>query len=128
MPTATVGSRRAPRHLEDDLQAACIAAFRYEHPRLAGLLFAIPNGGNRSAREGARLKKQGVISGVPDLQLAVPVPPFAGLFLELKVGANRPSPAQRLMLERLTAAGYRAVVVYSLAEFRAEISAYLSAK
>lgn len=118
-------TKRKPRHLEDDMQAQCVAWYRYQYAATARLLFAIPNGGNRNAREGARLKGQGVTAGVPDTLLAVPVPPYAGLFLELKVGRNRPSPEQVAMLAALTAQGYRCAVVYSLAEFMAEIKAYL---
>lgn len=119
---------KKPRHLEDDLQQACVSWFRYQYPALAPLLFAIPNGGQRGKIEAARMQRTGTTPGVPDLQLAVPVLPFAGLFLELKVGTNRPSPVQRSMLDRLSAAGYRAVVVYSLAEFVGEIKGYLGGK
>ena len=36
------------------------------------LVFAIPNGGNRNAIEGKRLKAEGVLAGMPDLQLVLP--------------------------------------------------------
>ena len=132
-PVKPVGAtkRANPRHLEDDLQAACVAFFRYQYPSLAGLLFAIPNGGQRSAREGSRLKAQGVTAGVPDIQLAYVKYAadgkliYPGLFLELKVGANKPAPKQLAKIAELRAAGYRVAVVYSLAEFMAEIRSYL---
>jgi hypothetical protein len=47
------------KHIEDDIQS--------EYFRWCALLkifaFAIPNGGKRNAREGARLKKQGTLAG-----------------------------------------------------------------
>ena len=55
-------TRKTNRHDEDDLQAAIVRFFAYQYPEYAGLLFAVPNGGQRNAREGARLKKGGVVS------------------------------------------------------------------
>ena len=56
-------------HDEDDLQAAMVK--RLEEYRQLKLLsfFHVPNGGRRNPREGARLKKQGVIPGVADLAI-----------------------------------------------------------
>lgn len=48
------------------------------------LLFAIPNGGDRSRSVAAALKAEGVKSGVPDLFLPVPMGQFAGLWIEMK--------------------------------------------
>ena len=49
-----------------------------------GLLFAIPNGGDRNKIVAARLKAEGVKPGVPDLMLPVARHDCHGLFLELK--------------------------------------------
>lgn len=49
------------------------------------MLFAIPNGGDRSPSVAASLKAEGVRRGVPDLCWPVPRGMFAGLYLELKV-------------------------------------------
>ena len=53
--------------IEDKLQIACINWFRYQHPKYKLNLFHVPNGGNRSAREGAKFKRMGVVAGVADL-------------------------------------------------------------
>ncbi len=37
------------------------------YPQTRRLLFHVPNGGNRSAREGMQFKASGVIAGIPDL-------------------------------------------------------------
>ena len=42
-----------------------------QHREISALLYAVPNGGYRNAREAARFKAEGVRSGVPDLCLAV---------------------------------------------------------
>jgi len=52
---------------EDRIQQECVMWFHNKYPLLRGLLFAVPNGGARNAREGKKLKLTGVISGVSDL-------------------------------------------------------------
>jgi len=47
-------------------------------------LYAIPNGGNRTAREGMKMKRDGALKGVPDLHLAFPKGKYHGLFVEMK--------------------------------------------
>jgi hypothetical protein len=49
-----------------------------------GLLFAIPNGGQRAPAVAARMKAEGVKAGVPDMMLPVQSRGSAGLFIELK--------------------------------------------
>ena len=43
-----------------------------------------PNGGHRSGSEAARFKRLGVKAGVSDLFLPHPVPPYHGLWIEMK--------------------------------------------
>lgn len=47
-------------------------------------MFAVPNGGQRSAISGARLKAEGVKPGVPDIIFPLRRYPFSGLVLEMK--------------------------------------------
>lgn len=54
---------------EDRLQQKMHIWFWNEYPKLRGLLFAVPNGGARSAREGRLFKETGVIRGVSDMIL-----------------------------------------------------------
>ena len=68
-----------------------------------------PNGGKRSKREGAELKRQGVLAGVSDLILLHDGNFFA---LELKAPKGRPSDAQREFLNGVNdAGGYSAYAV-----------------
>ena len=55
--------------MEEQIQQEIILKMWNEYPQTRGYLFHVPNGGQRNAREGAKLKAMGVISGVPDLCL-----------------------------------------------------------
>ena len=89
------------------------------------LLFHIPNGGSRNKIEAANLKRQGVKSGVPDLFLPAPKGIYAGLFIEMKYGKNKPSEKQKEWLEDLEQQGYAVTVCYSWERAAAVIVKYL---
>lgn len=89
-----------------------------KYPQLENL-FAIPNGGKRSARTGAMLKAEGVKAGVPDLCLMYPCKGYHGLFVELKKRNGKPSdisPAQQKWINKLNQGGYLAKVAYGAKE------------
>lgn len=69
-------------------------------------IFHIPNGGSRNAIEAANLKKQGVRAGIPDLMLPVAKQGYHGLFIEMKVGYNKPTENQEKWMELLSNNGY----------------------
>lgn len=104
---------KVPTASEHQLQASIISWWAHTHnlyalPEFA--LLAIPNGGARDAITGSRLKAEGVRPGVPDLLLAKPVGPYTGLWVELKVGYNKPSDAQFAFIAYLESVGYKASV------------------
>lgn len=115
--------KRTARQREAELQRACVRWFRLQYPQY--LLFHVPNGGRRNAREAAFLKLEGVVAGIPDLFLAVGRHGFHGLFIEMKAGKNTTTPAQKEMMERLYRAGYSCAVCRSFEEFRDEVMKYL---
>ena len=89
-----------------------------KYPELK-LLYHCPNGGKRNAREAARLKKEGVKSGVPDVFLPVAkkilnisMPLWYGLYIELKAGKNETTESQDWWIENLRGQGYRVEVCY----------------
>ncbi len=102
------------------------------HPQL-GLMFAIPNGGLRNKIVAAKLKREGVKAGVPDIFL--PVPKFIkgwgasdwshGLFIEMKIKPNKPTKNQLYWMGRLEAEGYETAVCYSWIEAKDKIINYL---
>lgn len=94
-------------------------------PPLA-LLHAIPNGGQRGKAQAARLKAEGVLAGIPDLFLPYALRGFHGLYIEMKVGANKPSAEQRRVMGLLEAAGYICRVCWSAEEARQVLLWYLT--
>lgn len=75
-------------------------------------LYAIPNGGHRRKSVAARLKAEGVQSGVPDLKLPVARQGYHGLYIEMKYGRNKPTDNQRRWIRFLRRQGYRVEVCY----------------
>lgn len=123
------------RHEESDLQAGCVAWFRTQYPKLAKNLFAIPSGGKRNKITGAMLKREGALPGIPDLFLAKPkyaVDHYleisairSGMFIEMKIAPNKPSPEQLEMIALFRSEGYYCCVCYSIDEFIKEVRGYL---
>ena len=62
---------------ESQIQHDCLTWFRLQYPKLALLMFAVPNGGRRDAKSGARMKYEGVVKGVADLILLIPKKGYA---------------------------------------------------
>lgn len=112
-PAARSTPRRKPRHLEDTQQALLfrwLRVTRWQGKPLSTFAWHTPNGGQRNARTAARLKLMGVKPGVPDVQLAIPMGGYHGLFIELKVDGRDTTDAQDDVIAMLRERGYRAEV------------------
>lgn len=103
------------RHLESELQRNCVKWFRLQYPHL--ILFAIPNGGRRSAIEAAIMKGEGVMPGVADLFLMFPTKAHHGLFIEMKHRDGKQSEKQVRFEEQANRYGYGYAVARSFDEF-----------
>lgn len=79
---------------------------------LYGLLYAIPNGGQRHPAVAAKLKAEGVRPGIPDLHLPVARHSRHSLYLELKVKPNTVSGNQEQWIRQLRAEGHAVEVIY----------------
>ena len=95
-----------------------------KYPELE-LAFHIPNGGKRNAREAANLKRQGVKAGVPDICLPVARGGYHGLYIELKVGNNKPTKKQKEWQKKLNKQGYLSVVRYGWQQAARTLTEYL---
>ena len=111
---------------EDELQ---IQIFQWaklqKHPAFK-LMFHTPNGGYRNKATAVKLKKMGVMAGVADIFLAYPSSGKSGLFIELKVGRNKPTDAQQYFLDCAINAGYQAEVCYGFDQAKHVIEEYLN--
>ena len=88
-------------HLE---QVRLVAWFRKTYPDTR--IFAIPNGGLRSASQGAALKASGTVAGVPDLFI-----PAWGMWVEMKRSKGGTlSPEQKDWIAYLDDCGYQCIV------------------
>lgn len=93
-------------------------------------LHATPNGGKRtgqfgSGAAGARMKAEGVRKGFPDMSLPVSRRGYHALFIEMKVGRNKPDDYQITWLNRLTTYGNLCAVCYSWRQAAAVLSWYV---
>ena len=95
------------------------------HPQLA-LMFAIPNGGKRHISTAKRLKASGAKAGIPDIFLPVASRHGKhGLWIELKVGKNKPTKEQNMWLSNLAGEGFATAVCYGFDEAKDTIVDYL---
>ena len=90
------------------------------------LVFAIPNGGKRDVRAGKKLKDEGMLSGVPDIFVAIPKGIYSGLFIEMKSGYNKPTESQKEQIDALRNAGYKAEVCTGFDQAKEVFDKYLS--
>lgn len=113
---------------ESRTQCSCILWFdlTYQARFNKKLLFAVPNGGRRDKAEGAKMKREGVRAGVPDLMLAVASKGFHGMFIEMKTKKGDTSENQDEMIIAFTNQGYKVVICRSLEEFIKEVTQYLN--
>ena len=113
------------KHIESDIQKACVTWFRMAHRDIEGLFFAVPNGGQRSAATARILRDEGVRAGVADLILLLPRKGFAALAIEMKTRKGRQSPAQKEFQRLCDGNGTKYVICRSFDEFRKVVTEYL---
>jgi len=113
-------------------QAKVVAWARWAHrsgkyPNL-DLLHCSLNGVKLSALQATKSKQQGMLSGVPDLFLPVPIGGYHGLFIEMKSEKGRLTENQQWFLSNAESLGYKTAVCYSAKEAIDAIEAYYSDK
>lgn len=109
--------------LEHYEQVSIVEWFKYQYPQ--ALIYSIPNSATRSIRQTMWLRAEGLSAGVPDLCVPMPKGEYHGMYIEVKVGKNKPTEAQKKWLEKLTAQGYFCSVVYGFGEAQKIIKFYM---
>lgn len=115
-------------HKESSLQQACVYWFRLQYPGHRALLFAVPNGGFRIAREAARLYAEGVTPGVADLILLESRGGYGSLCIEMKTTdkGSHQSDRQKEWQHYAELMGNRYVICRTFDEFKAAVDAYMA--
>lgn len=85
------------------------------------VVFAIPNGEQRSRTTGGRLKAEGVLAGVPDLCI-----PALSLFIEMKTATGEVSAIQKEVHERLRRDGQTVEVCRSVEDVMRVVTAHMA--
>ena len=75
------------------------------------IVFSVPNGGQRNAAEGANLKTQGALAGIPDLIIWLPA--GRSILLEMKARDGRLSQSQKDIHAQATQLGFPVITAYS---------------
>lgn len=96
-------------------QARLVAALRRHWSVLdrpdRPIVFAVPMGGSRNAAEGANLKTQGALAGIPDLIIWLPV--GRSVLLEMKAHDGRLSQSQKDIHAHAVELGFPVITAYS---------------
>jgi hypothetical protein len=81
-----------------------------------GIIFSIPNGGTRNAKEAVKLKATGLLRGASDLIVILPNGKL--LFIEVKTDIGVQSEYQKDFEDRVKSLGFEYILVRSLEEFK----------
>lgn len=105
-----------------------LSAFGLNMPgKVSDYLIHIPNGGSRHLLEAKNLKAMGVMAGVADLFLAIPIHPFHGLWVELKkITKKKPTPHQLEFMMKMREMSYASVISYGFDAGKDIIITYLT--
>jgi hypothetical protein len=104
---------------EDKEQGGFITWFRYKFPDV--LIYHCPNGEHRVLSVGVRLKKQGVVAGIPDLFI-----PAWKIFIELKrKDGGVVSKEQEKIIAYLQRVGYTVWVCHGAEEASLKLLGFL---
>lgn len=114
------------KHLESNLQQACVKWARLQFPVCRKLLFSVPNGAHLSLMQAKILKGEGMLAGASDLLLLVPKGDVPYLAIEMKTEKGRLSEYQKEFRDAVQEQGGRYEVVRSFEEFRKLIDSYLN--
>ena len=125
-------SRKPDGESESQIQCRIMDWWRVMHRQFGvaeeRLLMAFPLAGARTPRNGARMKREGLRAGTPDMFLSVSRGSRHGLWIELKKETGVASPEQKAALIALRAQGYEAYLCIGYGQAIAALTDYLTTK
>ena len=113
---------------ESAIQSTYLAWLKLQYPKVYEVTSSFPNSGVREPRYGARLKREGMKKGFPDLGIFWPSEPYHGMFIEFKSAKGVVRKEQKEVLEKLSANGYLCAIAKSLDEGINKTNSYLNRK
>jgi len=118
------------KETEDQAQIAIFEWAKWQQSKYPALkaMYHAANEGKRSQAAGANLKRQGMKPGVSDICLPYAASGYNNLYIELKVGSNKPTDAQIEFINTINEIGGKALVVYEADNAIDVIVAYLEGK
>lgn len=99
---------------ESNIQQTLVQYIQRVHPGAWRVTTSVPHGGYRLKSEAARLKREGVHAGYPDMLIDQPVGRYHGMRLEIKTAKGSLSKLQLDFLTRLAERDYFACVGYGI--------------
>lgn len=118
---------------ESDLQIRCVAWFERTYGECSNrkyeekyLLYSIPNEGKRSLAYTIKLKRMGMVSGMPDTHIAIAKKGFSGLYIEFKSKKGSKTRDQEYVHERLALSNFKVVTIRDFEEFKKVVEDYLN--
>jgi len=122
---------KKPSRTEHEIQSAFISWCNFPKtlecfPELE-LIYAIPNGANKSIATAMKFKREGLKPGVPDLHLPVPRGEYHSLYLEFKSDKSKKLSGKQIeWFNKLTSHGNMCVCVASEEKAEQVVKRYLS--
>lgn len=111
--------------IEDEEQIAFINWFKTKYKDY--LIFSVPNGGSRNKIEASKLKKTGLLSGIPDLIILMPNKEV--LFLEMKrQKGGALSIVQKVVINLIEKLGFTVLIGYGFLDAKSKFENYLLQK
>lgn len=92
------------------LQVRLFYTLEVNYPKEYEFIFAIPNGGHRTARAASLMMYEGQKGGTPDIFIPIPRGSYHGMFLEVKTDKGNASAKQKVKLALYERMGYYTVV------------------
>lgn len=110
---------------EERFQSECYQWFHNTFPSLRGLLWHVPNGGQRSPIEANKFKAIGLVPGVADLHFF-----YNGkiYFIELKIESGKQSTNQKTWETAILQQRGDYIIIKTIDEFKNFINAILTTK